>query len=216
MVAATDLTATRKDIHLGRRLVHMANGVGIASAYALFFEHSQVVHIFGVIACLVYILDRVRIHYPELMARVPTMNRGLFRAEEQVKEAAMTPYAISILLTLITFPKTISVIAIYTLAIADPLSAIVGIRWGRRRIVPDKSLEGSAAFFAATFAITAGVLYVATLAPLGSVALVAFLLATIASTVEMVPLRIDDNLTIPLAVGFAGWILCGLVGVTLL
>ena len=211
---ATDLpSATRKDIHLGRRLVHMANGVAIASAYALFFDHEQVIHIFGVIACLVYILDRIRIHYPEVIRSVPTVNQALFRAEEQVKESAMTPYAISILLTLITFPKTISIIAILTLAIADPVSAIVGIRWGRRRIVPEKSVEGSLAFFFATFAITAGVLYLATIAPMSSVVLVAALLGTAAAVIEMLPIRIDDNLTIPLAVGFFGWIVCALVGV---
>ncbi len=209
-------SATRKDIHIGRRLVHMGNGVAIATAYALFFEHQQVIHIFGVIACLVYILDRVRIHYPEVIRKLPQVNHALFRAEEQVKESAMTPYAISILLTLITFPKTISVIAILTLAIADPLSAIVGIRWGQRRIVPDKSIEGSLAFFVATFAITLGVLYVATPAPVGTLVIIGFVLAAAAATIEMMPIRIDDNLTIPLAVGFVGWIVCALFGVTVL
>lgn len=209
-------SATRKDIHIGRRLVHMANGIAIATAYGLFFEHQQVIHIFGVIACLVYILDRVRIHYPEVIQRLPAVNHALFRAEEQVKESAMTPYAIAILLTLITFPKTISVIAILTLAIADPLSAIVGIRWGRRRIVPDKSLEGSAAFFLATFAVTLAVLYLATLAAVSTIVVIAVLLAMAAATVEMLPLRIDDNLTIPLVVGFVGWIACALFGVTVL
>jgi dolichol kinase len=29
----------------------------------------------------------------------------------------------------------------------------------------------------------------------------------------MLPIRIDDNLTIPLFVGFVAWIVCGLVGV---
>ena len=58
-------TATRRDLQLGRRLFHLANGVAIASAYALLFTHQQVVHVFGTIACLVYIVDRVRIHYPE-------------------------------------------------------------------------------------------------------------------------------------------------------
>ena len=69
--AAPDLapTATRRDLQLGRRLFHLANGVAIATAYALLFTHQQVVHVFGTIACLVYILDRVRIHYPELVAR---------------------------------------------------------------------------------------------------------------------------------------------------
>ena len=105
-------TATRKDLQIGRRLVHMTNGFVIATAYALLFTHEQIIHLFGVIACLVYILDRVRIHYPELMQQAPRANTLFFRAEEQLKESAMTPYAIAILLTLITFPKPIAIIGI--------------------------------------------------------------------------------------------------------
>jgi dolichol kinase len=79
----------------------------------------------------------------------------------------MIPYAIVILLTLLTFPQAIAMIAIYTLSVADPLSAIGGIRWGRHRIVPDKSLEGSAAFLVAAFVASAGVLYALIPTPLG-------------------------------------------------
>ncbi len=208
-------SATRKDLQLGRRLVHMGNGTAIATAYALIFTHQQVVHVFGTIACVVYILDRVRIHYPEVVERVPWVNSLFFRAEEQFKEAAMTPYVIAILLTILTFPKTIALIAIYTLAIADPLSAVVGITWGQRRVVPDKTVEGSLAFFAAAFVIALVVLSVATSATLAPRAGAAFLIGAAAAIFEMLPLRIDDNLTIPLFVGFAGWVACGMVGVPL-
>ncbi|MGH7897796.1 MAG: hypothetical protein ACREQQ_07580, partial [Candidatus Binatia bacterium] len=101
-------SATRKDLQLGRRLVHMANGLVIATAYNLFFTHTQVVYLFGTIACTVYILDRVRIHYPELVRRLPQVNDLLFRAEEELRESAMVPYAIAILLTLLTFPKPVA------------------------------------------------------------------------------------------------------------
>jgi dolichol kinase len=207
------LTATRKDLQLGRRLIHLTNGVVTATAYALLFTHEQVIHLFGTVACLVYILDRVRIHYPELLRQVPRVNAVFFRAEEQLKESAMTPFAIAILLTLITFPKPIALIAVYTLAIADPLSAIVGITWGRRHLVPDKSVEGSAAFFAATAAVSMAVLrWTTAAAPLPLVGAAA-LIGLTAALFEMLPLRLDDNLTIPLFVGFAGWIVCGMFGV---
>lgn len=207
-------TATRKDLQLGRRLFHLANGVVIATAYALLFTHQQVVHLFGTIACLVYILDRVRMHYPEVLQRVPQVNAFFFRAEEQLKESAMTPYAIAILLTLITFPKPIALIAVYTLAVADPLSAVVGITWGRRLVVPDKSVEGSTAFFAANAAVSMAVLGWATAAALPRLAGAAVLIGLAATLFELLPLRLDDNLTIPLFVGFAGWIVCGLLGIT--
>ncbi len=206
-------SATRKDLQLGRRLVHLANGSAIATAYALLFTHQQIVHVFGSIACVVYILDRVRIHYPELLVRVPWINSLFFRAEEQFKESAMTPYAIAILLTLLTFPKTLALIAIYTLAIADPLSALVGITWGRRRIVQGKSLEGSAAFFVANAVIAAVVLRMTTLVATGPLALVSIAIGLAGAIFEMLPLRLDDNLTIPLFVGFAGWVVCALAGI---
>jgi len=206
-------SATRKDLQLGRRLVHCANGSAIATAYALIFTHQQIVHTFGSIACLVYILDRIRIHYPELLERAPWINSLLFRAEEQFKESAMTPYAIAILLTLLTFPKTIALIAIYTLAIADPASALVGITWGRRRIVPGKSVEGSLAFFTATAVITAVVLRLTTVVAPGPIAVAALAIALTGAIFEMLPLRLDDNLTIPLFVGFAGWVVCALIGI---
>ncbi len=214
-VAIDGPTATRKDLQLGRRLIHLANGVTVASAYALLFTHQQVVHLFGTIACLVYILDRIRIHYPEVTRRVPLLNRLFFRAEEQFKESAMTPYAIATLLTILTFPKPVALIAIYTLAIADPLAAMVGISWGRRQIAPHRTVEGTLAFFLAALVVSLVVLFFATGASYATVAGASFLLALAATSFEMVPLRLDDNLTIPLFVGFAGWIVCAAVGVPL-
>lgn len=208
-------TATRRSLQLGRRLFHLANGVAMGTAYAVLFTHTQVVRIFGAIACLAYVADRVRIHYPELVDRLPGVNAAFFRAEERVRESAMIPYAIAILLTILTFPKPIALIAIYTLAIADPASAIVGIRFGRRRIAEGRTLEGSAAFFAATLAVSWAVLAAQTGAAARARLGAATAIALAATLFEMVPLRIDDNLTIPLLVGFAGWAACRLAGIPL-
>lgn len=215
-LAARFPSATRNDLQLGRRLFHLLNGVAIATAYALLFTHEQVVHAFGAIACLVYIVDRVRIAYPEVVARhAPWVNRILLRAEEQVRESAMTPFAIAVLLTILAVPKLAALVAIYTLAIADPLAAIVGIRFGRRRVAPNRTLEGSLAFLAATVAISAIVLrWGSDATPLQTTG-AATAIGLIAVTWELVPLRIDDNLTIPIVVGFATWAITALFGVPL-
>jgi dolichol kinase len=215
-VEPTVPSATRHDLQLGRRLFHMLNGVVTATAYALLFTHSQVVQIFGAIACLVYLIDRVRIAYPEAVARhAPWVNRTLVRAEEQVREAAMTPYAIAVLLTIITVPKLAALVAIYTLAIADPLAAVVGIRFGRHRIARNRSLEGSLAFFAATAIIAAALLDWGTEATAPAIAVAALVVAALAALCELLPLRIDDNLTIPIIVGFATWIVTAAAGIPL-
>jgi len=206
-------SATRSDLHLGRRLFHLLNGVATATAYALFFTHEQVIHIFGTIACLVYIVDRIRIAYPEMVARrAPWVNRVLVRAEEQVRESAMIPYVIAVLLTILTVPKLAALVAIYTLAIADPLAAVVGIQYGRTRVAQNRTLEGSLAFFAATLVIAANVLGCGTGASGVAIAGASLTIALVAAVWEVLPLRIDDNLTIPLFVGFATWIVAALVG----
>jgi len=205
--------ARRSDLQLGRRLFHAANGVAIASSYAALFTHTEVVHLFGTIACLVYIVDRVRVAYPEALARAPWVNRLFFRADEQFRESGMIPYAIAILLTILTVPKAAALIAIYTLALSDPLSAVVGIRWGRRRIVPGKSVEGSLAFLAATALIAGAVLARTAAPPAGTLAGTALLIGFAGAVFEMLPLRVDDNLTIPLFVGFTAWIVCAWLGI---
>ena len=57
--------------------------------------------------------------FNKFAAGAPARPAAFFRAEEQFRESAMTPYVIAILLTILTFPKTIALIAICTLAIAD-------------------------------------------------------------------------------------------------
>jgi dolichol kinase len=209
-------SATRHDLQLGRRLFHLANGVSIATAYALLFTHAQIVRVFGAIACLVYIVDRIRIAYPDIVSRrAPWVNRFFLRAEEQVRESAMTPFAIAVLLTILTVPKLAALIAIYTLAVGDPLAAIVGIRFGRRRITHNRSLEGSFAFFAATVTIAVLVLRWGSPAPPAPIAAASIAIGSAATVCELLPLRIDDNLTIPIFVGFAAWAFALLFGVPL-
>jgi diacylglycerol kinase (CTP) len=209
-------SATRHDLQLGRRLFHLANGLAIAMAYALLFTHEQVVRIFGTIACVVYIADRIRIAYPDTVARrAPWVNRIFLRAEEEVREAAMTPFAIAVLLTILTVPKLAALIAIATLAVADPLAAVVGIRFGRRRITHNRTVEGSLAFFVATVAIATVVLRWGASAAPASIAGISTTIGLAAVGCELLPLRIDDNLTIPIFVGFTSWVVCALFGLAL-
>ena len=127
----------------------------------------------------------------------------------------MIPYVIAVLLTILTFPKLAALIAIYTLAIADPLAAVIGIRYGRRRITHNRSLEGSLAFLASTLAVAVIVLHYGSTASKLDVACTAGVIALVAAACEIVPLRLDDNLTIPLFTGFTAWIAAALFGVPL-
>jgi len=204
--------STRQDLQIARRLFHVANGSIFATIYLVSFSHQQMVHLLGTIACLLYVVEQLRINYPEIAGKLIPMTKFIIRAEEQLKESAMVPYVIAILLTIITFPKPIALVAIYTLAIADPLSAIIGIKYGKTRIVPHKSLEGSAAFFIATFFCTLIVLTIFS-GFSAEVFAISTLIGVLSSIFEMLPIKIDDNLTIPLFTSFALWLICALFGI---
>lgn len=209
-------TATRKSLQLPRRLFHCSMGLGVGLIYQFLLTHSRAIYILGFCACVVYILEQIRINYPELAGNIKIINKYLFRAEEQLKESAGVPYVMGVLLTLISFPKVVALVAIYTLAVADPLSAIFGIRYGKTKIVPHKSLEGSLAFFISSFLITFLVFFWWTSflkIMVGTILLLSFLVAITTSIFEMVPLRIDDNLTIPLFTAGMTLLLCSMLSV---
>jgi len=84
-----------------------------------------------------------------------------------------------------------------------------------RRIGRHRTLEGSFVFFAATLVVAAAVLGYGTDAPPLAVAGAAAAIGTAAAACELLALRIDDNLTIPLFVGFATWIVAAAYGVPL-
>jgi len=209
-------TATRKNLHLGRRLFHMASGVIVALSYALFFSHPQAVHLLGTIACVAYVFDRFRVAYPEIAVKVEWITNFFLRAEERLKESSMIPYAIGILLTILSFPKPIALIAISVLAIADPLSAIVGISYGKRHWVKEKTLEGSLAFLIVSLVCSFYILFHLSSGTWWQIFLVSFFLSVLTTLFEMLPIKLDDNLTIPLFVGFVAWGLCGVWGVSLI
>jgi len=91
-------------------------------------------------------------------------------------------------------PRGIAAAALAFLVVGDAAAAVVGRRYGRRRW-GKKSLEGSAAFFAAC--IAAGLVF---LPGHGLAVVVAALVATL---VEALPLPVDDNLSVPVAAALA-------------
>ncbi len=218
MTNDTAPTATRKSLQIPRRLFHCSMGLSVGLVYQFLLTHSRAIYILGFCACIVYILEQVRVNYPELSSKIKLINKYIFRAEEQLKESAGVPYVMGLLLTLISFPKVVALVAIYTLAVADPLSAIIGIRFGKKKISENKSFEGSGAFFLSSFIITFLVFfwwssYLEIM--LGPLLLLSFLVAICTTLFELIPLRIDDNLTIPLFTAGTTLLLCGLLGVPL-
>jgi dolichol kinase len=113
------------------------------------------------------------------------------RSGERPLMGAITFYA-GATIAIVIFSEPVAAAAIAVLALADSLSTVVGYYFGRHKLPVNnkKSWEGSATFF-----LTALAILLFFVSPLR-----AFCTALIAMAVEALP-RIDDNISIPLAVG---------------
>jgi len=93
----------------------------------------------------------------------------------------------------VAFPEVNAAAAIAVLAIGDSISTMVGLKYGKHKLPINrkKSWEGSLAFLYSSYAVLL----------LFAGPITALITAAIATIVEMLP-ELDDNLTIPIIVGF--------------
>jgi len=116
------------------------------------------------------------------------------KKEESNRLSGSFFYVLSGLITIIFFKKNIAVSSLFILSIADPLSSLLGSRFGRVRLF-GKSLEGSIIFFATSFLILWIFSFSIPIVAAGAI---------IASLTELFSSRpIDDNLSIPLVTALA-------------
>ncbi len=122
----------------------------------------------------------------------------LLRPGEYDRPSGACYFVLGAALTILLFPGDIAISALLVLALSDPAAAIIGRRYGRRRIF-GKTLAGSLAFFLSAWFVLA--IYFGD-NPFRQ--LPAALLGTVA---EALPLPFNDNLTIPLTVGLVGYLM---------
>ena len=118
--------------------------------------------------------------------------KSILRTHEQ--KGALTGatfYILSTFLCILFFQKNIAIVCILFVVLGDAVAALVGIKWGRIKLIGKKSLEGSAACFLVCTSIS-----LIWLNPIIGIAG-----AFVATIVELLPLRIDDNLTVSLISG---------------
>ena len=116
----------------------------------------------------------------------------VLREEEKPTLMGSTYFLFSAILTILLFPKSIAIVSILILILSDTLAALVGKGIGKVQIF-GKTLEGTIAFFLSALLIIW--IYPNLDRFSGSLA------ALGAAVIEILPIPLDDNLTIPLVAG---------------
>ena len=166
-----------------RKLFHFS-GIIIPVVYLLTNKQTALI-VTGGIFIIEIVLEMLRI---KGMLKVTFIEENM-KKHESKKLSGSFFYVLAGLITIGFFGKDIAISSLFILSIADPLTSVLGSRFGKIRFL-GKSLEGSMVFFATSFLILRIFSFSLPIALAGAV---------IASLTELFSSRfVDDNLSIPL------------------
>ncbi|MCD6368077.1 MAG: phosphatidate cytidylyltransferase [Candidatus Aenigmarchaeota archaeon] len=188
-----------------RQVMHLSGLVVILIAYFLGDNLTGILSIaFGIflffLSYYVKIRNEIRKKLPIRVKKLEELEDIFFEVIESLAKERSEYYYVGAILffissgiSLIIFPEKIAFISVTILAVGDSLSTFVGVHWGRHKtmINPRKSYEGTVGGFLSSFLVCL----------IFTNPIVSFVASLIGATVELLPIKINDNLLIPISVG---------------
>ena len=178
-----------------RRVFHIIAG-SLIPAGGLILPHAYFTPALAALAVLGVVLELVRFRSTRINSQLLVLFSSLLKATEDRKVTGATFMLIAGLIAFLAFDKHVAAAAMLFLSLGDPIAALVGTRLPGPRVF-GKSPGGTLAFVIVALAVCAGLVWTGA-SPFGW-GLVAG--AATAAIVEILPIPLDDNLTIPLASG---------------
>lgn len=178
-------------VEILRKIVHLATLV-IPIGYALLSKEMVILFLVPFFLALLSVdfLRHVHSGMASLFERY--FFKRVLREEEKGTLMGSTYFIFSTILTILLFPKSIAIVSLLILILSDTAAALVG-KWIGRTPLFGKTLEGSTAFLLTSLLIIWAYPHLDRWA--GSLA------ALGATLIEMLPVQLSDNLTIPLVAG---------------
>jgi dolichol kinase len=189
---------------LFRKLIHFTS-LSIPIIY-YFISTDTAAIILAVLAGLALIIDWARYLSPEV-GKIFYKIFGFLLREHEVDDKkrnlnGATYVLISALIGVLIFPKLVFIAAFSILIVSDSLAALIGRKFGRRKFMA-KSLEGTLTFFVSACIV---ILFTPKIGNFPEEYIIGFIGAFVGAIVENISFKlIDDNLSIPIAVGFTIW-----------
>jgi glycerol-3-phosphate acyltransferase PlsY len=180
-----------------RKIIHIFNLV-IPFTYLFFLESRfQALRILVPLTLFAIVIEYLRVRSAAIKKIFNNFLKSMLRIHEMDgKYTGATWVFISSTLTIAIFPKEIAIISLVYMSLGDTIAGLVGRKFGKMKFY-DKTIEGSLAGL--IVCLLSGYL-----AQLSLPLVVVFSGAFAAMFIELLPMPIDDNLSVPL---FAGTIM---------
>lgn len=183
--------------NIGRKIYHLGGGVFLIGTYALLGRPWGLATLGGIFF-FATALDFARLRSKSLNEFFFRHFSKFLRESEKGKLSGTPWYVLGVLCAATLYPLPVAVYAVMFLACGDVAATTVGERWGSVKFPGSvKSVQGSVAFFLASF--VAGLVIRSYFFPASLTAIAAGALT--AALVEVLPVKINDNLTIPVISG---------------
>jgi dolichol kinase len=188
-----------KPSNYARNLFHVLMGVTATVLYQFFLDQSQGLMILTSLTLLAVVLETGRRFSPKFNRLImDTIFKPISRPREENHMNSGTFYLLGLTLITFCFPKTSTLIGVLILTFADPAAALVGKKWGKKKLWRDKSYVGTLGFFVTAFVVSFVYLVLASAeTPFASKLVVSLSVASVGSFAELFSEYLDDNFTIP-------------------
>lgn len=187
-----------------RKLFHLSGLVTVVIyVFCLrYFSERVAILVLTALLLLLIEIDHIRIeHRPKLLAIFDVF----FRRHEKNNISGAVFFVISCVICFAAFDYWIAVLAMFMTVFGDIFSALVGKSFGKTPLYRGKTFAGTCAGFSANLIV--GFLV------LPDFPLVFVPMAVTASFVELITIKLDDNLTVPLFAGFIGQMIVYFTGI---
>lgn len=191
----------RSDLHLLRKAWHIATGLtGMVIYKKSGISEESMAFILLAFAIAAFSFEFLRLRNAKINALAIKLMKPVMRESERNSTSGLPFYALGISLALFFFPERIAVLASLFLIFADPIASFFGILYGRDKILPNKSLQGTIAAFTVCYILTLayGLTFIA---PTMNLLVFAIAAGIVGAISEMCSQFVDDNLCIPVVSG---------------
>jgi dolichol kinase len=193
----------------------MLMGLAMVSVYLLSgITREGAAMILGCILGCALIVEFARLRSPAFNERVVRSWSMIIRRNEVNRMTGVPYYVASAILSIVIFPKPVAALSLLYLAFGDPIASLFGILYGDLsfRFSSGKSLIGTAAGMFTCFMITM-IFLSGSYLPISTILTLSVVGGLAGGAAELLPLEVDDNLSIPMVSGFVLWLAYILLGV---
>ena len=187
-----------------RSLFHAMNGIIGVLAIQHIFSSTGII-IFATTFTAVALTMEIGRRFSEAWNdRLMAMFKSIAHPHEAHRMNSATWYLLALTVLAWGMEPMVQSIAVIVLGLADPAAGTIGRRWGKRKLVGNKSWAGTGTFVAVAGLSTLAVLaiYYPTVG-MSHMLLLAAVAALSGAVAELFTGKIDDNFTIPVSVGLA-------------